>query len=198
MVYATYSKGFRPGGVNRIAGQRRALPARLPQELRGRLEDALVRPPAAVERCAVLGRLAELSVRLPGPPSITIIVNAGNASIKGIENELEWAVPLKLTVSSPTSRFLASEAHRELLRLPWSDELPDPGHAGAVPARQCLVGPQAPAGTNLPLTPKFKGNLIGRYSFTTWAGWAPYGQVSLGLPVADLAGCCVSMRTNPR
>ena len=41
-----------------------------------------------------------------------------------------------------------------------------------------LIGPQAPAGTNLPVTPKFKGNLVARYSIPEIHGWQPYGQVS--------------------
>ena len=42
-----------------------------------------------------------------------------------------------------------------------------------------LNGPLAPAGTNLPVTPKFKGNLVARYTFHTVAGWAPFGQASM-------------------
>ena len=41
-----------------------------------------------------------------------------------------------------------------------------------------LIGPQAPAGTNLPVTPKFKGNATARYTFDEMAGWKPFGQVS--------------------
>jgi outer membrane receptor protein involved in Fe transport len=41
-----------------------------------------------------------------------------------------------------------------------------------------VTGPQAPAGTNLPITPKFKGNVIARYSFDEMAGWKPFAQTS--------------------
>ena len=41
-----------------------------------------------------------------------------------------------------------------------------------------LVGPQAPTGTNLPVTPKFKGNIVARYTFSTFDGWAPFGQAA--------------------
>jgi outer membrane receptor protein involved in Fe transport len=41
-----------------------------------------------------------------------------------------------------------------------------------------LIGPQAPSGTNLPITPKFKGNMIGRYTFDEMAGWKPFAQAS--------------------
>jgi iron complex outermembrane receptor protein len=41
-----------------------------------------------------------------------------------------------------------------------------------------LIGPLAPKGTNLPITPKFKGNIIARYNFDEVAGWKPFGQAS--------------------
>jgi iron complex outermembrane receptor protein len=41
-----------------------------------------------------------------------------------------------------------------------------------------FIGPLAPSGTNLPITPKFKGNVIARYSFNEVAGWKPFGQAS--------------------
>jgi outer membrane receptor protein involved in Fe transport len=41
------------------------------------------------------------------------------------------------------------------------------------------VGPWAPAGTNLPVTPKFKGNLVARYQFDeVGGGWKPWTQLS--------------------
>ena len=41
-----------------------------------------------------------------------------------------------------------------------------------------FIGPTAPAGTNLPVTPKFKANAVVRYEFDELAGWKPYGQIS--------------------
>jgi hypothetical protein len=54
-----------------------------------------------------------------------------------------------------------------------TQDTPEPFLPGNV-----LVGPQAPAGTNLPITPKFKGNFVARYSFITVGGWTPYGQAA--------------------
>ena len=39
-------------------------------------------------------------------------------------------------------------------------------------------GPQAPVGTRLPVTPRYKGNLTGRYDFD-WKDYEPYIQGSL-------------------
>jgi hypothetical protein len=41
-----------------------------------------------------------------------------------------------------------------------------------------LLGPQAPAGTNLPTAPKFKGNVVARYVFPEISGWEPFGQAA--------------------
>ena len=68
LVYATYSEGFRPGGVNRHSGGGHwPVPGGLPQELRNRLEDPVAGKSRAIQRRAVLGKLAGLPVLLPGP-----------------------------------------------------------------------------------------------------------------------------------
>ena len=92
MMYATYSKGFRPGGVNRIAG-----PNGVPYQ------------PDFLKNYEIGWKTQWLEHRLRWngalfwedwdnfqfgflvPPSITAITNAGNARIKGIENEIEFA-----------------------------------------------------------------------------------------------------------
>jgi len=40
------------------------------------------------------------------------------------------------------------------------------------------VGPLAPAGTNLPVAPKFKGNVVARYTYNEMPDWTPYGQAA--------------------
>jgi iron complex outermembrane receptor protein len=109
-----------------------------------------------------------------GPNSLTIIENGGNARIKGIENEIEWAATNNLTLSTSFT-FL--------------DPRLTENYCGITPGTNCpnqvttesfatVIGPQAPAGTNLPITPKFKGNVIARYSFDEVAGWKPFAQTS--------------------
>jgi hypothetical protein len=41
-----------------------------------------------------------------------------------------------------------------------------------------FIGPEAPAGSNLPISPKFKGNVVARYTFNEVGGWKPFGQAS--------------------
>jgi iron complex outermembrane receptor protein len=63
---------------------------------------------------------------------------------------------------------------------------------------ECLIDPDtqlpvidAPAGTALPLTPEFKGTLIGRYSFPT-GGWDSYVQGSLSYQTSAAATLTVA------
>ena len=172
MVYATYSKGFRPGGVNRTA-------------------QAGVGPYAADfltnyelgwktqwlgHRVRWNGSLfwedwKNFQFSFLGVSSVTIIENGGNARIKGIESELEWAVNANLTLSANATlidpRLLQNYCG-------FTDPNGQP-----VTTSNCLFAgedptkaftPKAPAGANMPIAPKFKGNLIARYSFDL-GGW---------------------------
>jgi len=110
-----------------------------------------------------------------GPNSVTIIENGGNARIKGIENEIEWAATNNLTLST---------------NFTFLDPRLTENYCGTAGVTSCatqvnsetfgppLIGPLAPAGTNLPITPKFKGNIIARYNFNEVAGWKPFAQAS--------------------
>ncbi len=176
LVYATYSKGFRPGGVNRTAeaGIGPYLPDFLTNyEIGWKTSwfDHRLRWNGA----AFWENWKNFQFSFLGPSSLTIIENGGNARITGIENEIEWAVTNALTVSTSFT-FL--------------DPVLTENYCAAAGVTYCptlvtsygygpnLIGPQAPAGTNLPVTPKFKGNLVARYSFADIGGWQPFGQVS--------------------
>jgi hypothetical protein len=92
MVYATLSTGFRPGGLNR----RGTLPPyrrRLPEELRGRLEDHLARQHPPVERRALLRELGHFQFSFLGANGLTEIRNAGKAKMKGLETDINWPSP---------------------------------------------------------------------------------------------------------
>ncbi len=177
MLYATFSKGFRPGGVNRTS------------------EKGIGPYQADYLKNYEIGWKTEwfdhrlrwngdffwedwdnFQFSFLGPNSLTIIVNGGNARIKGWENELEWAVTNQLTLSSSWT-FLHAELTQNYCGVQGVTNCPD--QVTAEPFQPTLIGPQAPAGTNLPLTPRFKANLIARYSFDEIAGFKPFGQASL-------------------
>jgi iron complex outermembrane receptor protein len=152
MVYATWSKGFRPGGVNRTA-----VPG--------------VGPYAA----DFLTNWKNFQFSFLGPNSLNIIENGGNARIRGLENELEWAVTRGLNFSANftfldpvlTTDYCGSEGVTSCPNQVTSEYyIPN------------WNGPLAPAGTNLPITPKFKGNLTARYTLAPVNDWLPFGQIA--------------------
>jgi iron complex outermembrane recepter protein len=176
LVYATFSKGFRPGGVNRTAAANIG-PYQADflknYEIGWKTQwfDHRLRWNGAV----FWEDWKNFQFSFLGPNSVTIIENGGNARIKGIENEIEWAATNALTLSTSFT-FL--------------DPRLTENYCGKAGVTSCaaqvnpetfgppLIGPLAPAGTNLPITPKFKGNVIARYSFNEVAGWKPFGQAS--------------------
>jgi outer membrane receptor protein involved in Fe transport len=176
MVYATFSKGFRPGGVNRTAA---AGIGPYQADFLKNYEigwktswfDHRLRWNGAV----FWEDWKNFQFSFLGPNSVTIIQNGGNARIKGIENEIEWAATNNLTLSTSFT-FLDPRLTENYCGTAGVTNCPNlVTKESFIPN---LIGPQAPAGTNLPITPKFKGNVIARYNFKEVAGWKPFGQAS--------------------
>jgi iron complex outermembrane receptor protein len=177
MVYATFSKGFRPGGVNRTA--EKGIGPYQADYLKN--YEIGWKTQWFDHRLRWNGDLFwedwnNFQFSFLGPNSVTIIVNGGDATIKGWENELEWAVTPELTVSSS---FTLLDAKLTQNYCGQQGVTYCPNQVTSEAFQPNLIGPQAPAGTNLPLTPRFKANLIGRYTFDEMMGWRPFGQVSL-------------------
>jgi outer membrane receptor protein involved in Fe transport len=178
LVYATYSKGFRPGGVNRTSvkgvGPYQADYLKN-YEFGWKTEwfDRHLRWNGAL----FWQDWNNFQFSFLGPNSVNIIQNGASARIKGVETEIQWL---------PTDRFLLTGGFT------WLDPVLTADYCGTSGVTSCpdqvtpnpflpggkLIGPQAPAGTNLPLAPKFKGNLVGRYTFGHLGNWEPYAQGS--------------------
>jgi iron complex outermembrane receptor protein len=149
MFYVTYSEGFRPAGINR-----NNRPPNPPQYK----PDFLTNYELGWKTTWTDGRLRfngafffedwddiQFSFLPPSGSGLTIIRNAGAAEIKGVEADLTWA---------PTDGFMLSGGLAYIDSELTEDYIPDPGSP-----------PDAFAGSQLPLTPEFKGNLTARYSF---------------------------------
>lgn len=149
MVYATYSTGFRPGGVNR----RNDIPGVGPYN-----SDTLDNYEIGWKTSWQDNRLRfngdffwenwnNFQFPFLGPNSVTIIKNVGQARIWGLEAEASWLPIDSLTLSASgayTSAMLAAN------------------YCGGV----CSSNPvQSPSGTQLPITPKWKLNGVARYEF---------------------------------
>ena len=175
MIYATYSKGFRPGGINRTAqvgvGPYAA--------------DFLTNYEAGWKTQWFNHHLRwngslfwedwkNFQFSFLGINSVTIIENAGSARIKGVESELEY-VTGGLSLSSSFTLIdprlvtpYCANGNPVTGEIPHSD--PCPVYDQMTGAVVGSTAPAAPTGSNLPIAPKFKGNLVARYTWDA-GGW---------------------------
>jgi iron complex outermembrane receptor protein len=166
MVYATWSKGYRPGGINR----RGTLP---PYS-----SDFLTNYEVGWKTTWLDNRLRfngsvfvqdwkDFQFAILGQNGLTEIKNANQARIKGIEGDLNFAVTNALRL---TAGFAWLDPKLRANYCGYVDEQGSPETncpPGTIPpgADDPVDGPQAPNGQQLPITPKFKGNMTARYSF---------------------------------
>lgn len=153
MVYATWSEGYRPGGLNR----RGTLPPYLSDYLTN--YELGWKTSWADNRVTFNGSVfhqewKDFQFSILGANGLTEIKNANQASIDGLEMDLNWAATYNLHLSAGASFYDAK------LTANYCGFTDDAG----VPVTDC-ADPEAPDGTQLPVTPKFKGNLIARYVF---------------------------------
>ena len=153
LVYATYSKGFRPGGINRVGD--------LPPYGADFLKNYEIgwKTSWAGNRVRFNGAFfredwQDFQFAFLGANSLTRIANAGSARVKGFESEVAWAAGGGLTLSAGLT-LLDPEITEN-----YCGEIDANG--GAI--TDC-ADPQAPKGTQLPATSKVKGNIVARYSF---------------------------------
>jgi iron complex outermembrane recepter protein len=154
MVYATWSKGFRPGGVNRNGGG--SLPPYKPDYLtnyeigwKTTWFNSLRWNGAVFDE-----KWKDFQFAYLGANALTIIANAGNAEIRGVESDLEWAVTRSFTLSGSLSILDAK------LTQQYCEDT-----TGATCNLASGNEQYAPNGTPLPVTPKVKGNITARYNF---------------------------------
>lgn len=173
MVYATYSTGFRPGGINR----RGTVPPYQPDTLDNyevgwkttwlnhdlRWNGALFHEVWNNFQYSVLGL-----------NSFTEIHNAGTGIINGIETDVDWLVDDHLS-------FAGSGAITDANLTTVLCGVTNPANNQPVtvcPGPLDPNPPWAPANTQLPVTPKYKGNITGRYQWN-FLDFLAHAQVSL-------------------
>jgi iron complex outermembrane receptor protein len=142
LLYATWSEGFRPGGINRNP----AVPDYVPDFLTNYelgwktrwAEDRL-----QFNGAVFLEEWDHIQVAFQGLNGITQVENGPEAEITGTEMQLEWL---------PTDNLRLALAGAYYDTELTSDYAP-------------LGELKAPEGTQLPITAEFKGNMIARYMF---------------------------------
>ena len=167
MIYATRSEGFRPGGVNRRG-------TLLPYQA-----DFLINEELGWKTSWLGNRVSfngavfretwnDFQFPILGANGLTEIKNANSARIEGLESQLNWQATYNLQL---TAGFAVYRARLSANYCGFTDADGRPitdCPAGSINPQDgsVVTGPLAPKGTQLPITPKFKGNLIAHYSFS--------------------------------
>ena len=165
MLYATWSEGFRPGGINR----RGTVPPYQADFLTN--YELGFKTTFANNRVRLNGALFQddwddFQYSFLGANGLTEIRNAGQARIKGFEADVVWAVTDAFTLSAAMS-WLDAKTTQDYCGTTY-----ETGPNAGEPVTNCddPLAPagtfvQAPKGQRLPVQPEFKGNAIGRYEF---------------------------------
>lgn len=163
LVYVTWSRGFRPGGINR----RGTLPPygsdKLDNyELGWKLGSAPFRFNGAIYQ----EDWNNIQLSFLGANGLTEIRNAGIARIRGIEADLNYSAD-GFTFGTGFS-YNDAEIRRDFCRIANAT------FDCTTPVGNALL---APAGSRLPVTPRFKGNILARYEFAmgSWDGHIQMG-----------------------
>lgn len=149
MAYLTYSKGFRPGGVNRNSTYPPYKADYLTNYEAG-WKTTWAGGSVRFNGAVFFQSWDDVQFSYLGPNGLTIIDNAGRASSNGVEGTLDWAPVDGLTLTAGVM-WVNAKLTKNFCR-GSQDTACDPSNF-------------APKDTGLPDSPSFKGNLIGRYNF---------------------------------
>jgi outer membrane receptor protein involved in Fe transport len=148
MLYATFSEGYRPGGINRNPNQGEYLSEFLTNYELGWKTQFMNRR-LQLNGAVFYDEWEDFQITFAGENSITQIGNGPSADIKGIEAQLTWIASDRLRISGSGAYY---DGELSSVFADYNDD----GTIGEV---------RAPKGTPLPNTPDFKGNVIARYEF---------------------------------
>ena len=154
LLYATWSRGFRPGGINRRAD----VPpydadylTNFEMGWKSTIAGGLVRLNGAIYQ----QNWNDFQFAFLGPNSFTVINNGPNARIRGIEMDVSYQAN-GLNLTSAVS-YTDAQTRQNLC------SIADPTFSCADTGNGNFVS--APTGTRLPITPRFKGNVTARYAW---------------------------------
>ncbi len=160
MTYATWSRGFRPGGINRrasITPYDADFLTNYELGIKSTLADGRVRLNAAIYQ----QQWKKFQFSFLGENSFTEIHNGPNARIRGIEADINVRATEGLTITAAASYTDAKTRNNLCAIDDPTFTCTDAGNSIA-----------AEAGTRLPVTPKFNGNATVRYVFPIGSGEA--------------------------
>jgi outer membrane receptor protein involved in Fe transport len=170
MFYATWSRGFRPGGINRQP----TAPAYSPDYLYNLEAGWKTQFGPLIWNGAIYHQIWKgFQFAFLGPNSLTVIQNGRDARINGLESDISY-VAGGLTLNAAAS-YTDAKTKGAICKASF-DTAPDcstfyPGDPTTTEDdfQDYII---TPSGTRLPVTPKFKGTATARYSWPVGAGKA--------------------------
>ena len=187
LVYGTWSRGYRPGGINR----RGTLPPYAADFLtnyeagfKGSFLDRKVRFNGAIFQ----EEWKAVQLAFLGQNGLTEIQNAGNARIRGAEGELT-VIPVNGLTLTASGSYTDAHLTTNYCRIANS---PDCSLPDAATGKANFI--RAPIGQALPVTPDFKGNLIARYEWEMNGGYKMHLQGA----AAHIGSRWAALRTDDR
>ena len=158
MFYATWSRGFRPGGINRQP----SAPSYDPDYLTNYEIGWKTGFGPLTWNGAIYHQIwKKFQFSFLGENSLTVIQNGRDARINGVETDLSYVnggLTLNAAAAYTDAKTRGNICHSS------EDPSPDCSAAG-----DWVV---TPSGTRLPITPKFKANASARYTWPMWTGKA--------------------------
>ena len=153
LVYATYSKGYRPGGVNRN-GNLLPYDSDFLRNFEIGWKTSWLDNRLRFNGAIFYQKWDNFQLSFLGQNSLTVVQNVGNANIKGIEADFSFVPVNGLTLSGSASYIDAKTV---------GDFCPHTDSTSGV----CLPGDVIviPDGSRLPVTPDFKASGVARYEF---------------------------------
>ena len=179
LVYATWSEGYRPGGINR----RGTIPPYQSDFLtnyelgwKTTWGDNVLTWNGAVFQ----DNWNNFQFSYLGQNGLTEIRNAARARIRGLETDVRWAATYNLALTAAAAFYDAklTQDYCGKLSPVTGKAITDCPVGSTVDGVFFPDGAEAPAGSRLPVTARFKGNVTARYTFDLWGGEA-FGQAAV-------------------
>ncbi len=183
LVYLTYSTGYRPGGVNRN-GAFGPYQADTLDNYEVGWKTSWFGKTLVWNGAVYYEDWSKFQFSFLGPNSLTIIENAPEGVVKGLETSVDWYPIHHLSLSGNLAYTDASLAKNFC----GTDQ-----STGQIIASCANADAVAVKGTPLPYTPKYKGSLTARYTFP-FMGWDSHVQAvgtyqsanNVGLRTSDI------------
>ena len=189
MFYATWSRGFRPGGINRQPNAPAYDPDFLTNfEIGWKTNFGPVQWNGAIYH----QKWKKFQFSFLGENSLTVIQNGRDARVNGVETDVSYVrggLSLRAAAAYTDAKTKGNICNFALGNADC-DGLDDGGDPDFI---------VTPSGTRLPVTPKFKASATARYAWPIWSGRAHVqgGIAYQGSASADIRRDADGAGTNP-